>query len=250
MPTPFYHLSLAEELLEGDGLPPAQKARLAEQHSAFLLGNVAPDVQVVSGQTRQATHFFDLPIQQNRLTPWENLWQSYPQLADLASLPPAQAAFLAGYLCHLQTDWLWILEIFVPVFGMRSTWGSFGQRLYLHNVLRAYLDQNLLPSLNHGIGLRLQRAAPEHWLPFVGDEDLRRWRDFLAGQLQPGGKARTVEVFADRQGYSPEEYYRLIGSEEAMEHNVFSHLPRQTLDDFHLRLVQENQQLLARNLNH
>jgi hypothetical protein len=249
MPTPFYHLSLAEELLEGNGLRAAQKALLEEEQGAFLLGNVAPDVQVISGQARQETHFFTLPIRHNRLTPWETLLQSHPQLADLANLPTAQAAFLAGYLCHLQADWLWITEIFVPVFGMRSTWGTFERRLYLHNVLRAYLDQSLLPDLDHGIGLRLQQAAPERWLPFVGDADLHHWRDFLAGQLQPGGKTWTVEVFANRQGHSPEEYYRLIGSEEAMEQSIFSHLPRQTLDDFRLRLVRENRKLLSRALD-
>lgn len=62
MPTPFYHLKSAEDFLSGHYLPKPLQLFLMEQRAAFLFGNVAPDVQVISGQARSSTHFFELPI--------------------------------------------------------------------------------------------------------------------------------------------------------------------------------------------
>jgi hypothetical protein len=248
MPTPFYHLSIAEEILASERLAPQVGEFLRGQRGAFLVGSVAPDVQVISGQSRRSTHFFDLPIKNMHLEPKDHMLRSYPGLAVALNLPHAQAAFIAGYLCHLQADWLWVRNIFVPVFGLRGTWGTFQQRLYTHNVLRAYVDRQIIPGLNHNIETQLRQASPHGWLPFVTDGDLSRWRDYLAGQLQPGGKIDTVEVFAERQGMSPEDYYGLIGSEEAMQREVFSHLPRNSLDEYRLGLLAESLKVLENYL--
>jgi hypothetical protein len=248
MPTPFYHLSVAQDILANEYLRDSIRIFLRKYLGAFFLGNVAPDVQVVSGQSRQSTHFFELPIKNNLSEPWENMMANNQELSHANKLNPAQAAFVAGYLCHLKADWLWVQNIFVPVFGLHSDWGTFPQRLYLHNVLRAYLDLRILPGLHHDIENHLRRALPDHWLPFVSETDLCKWRDFLAGQLQPRGKISTVEVFAQRQGISPKEYYRMITSEETMEREVFSHLSRQSLDEYHIYLLVESRKILEEYL--
>lgn len=244
MPTPFYHLSVAGELLEQAHLSDQVRFLLEAQCGDFLFGNTAPDVQVISQQPRQETHFFDLPLRSNALPPWEGLLRAYPRLADVSQLPPSQAAFIAGYLCHLQADWLWVRDIFVPVFGLRSAWGSFPQRLYLHNVLRAYLDREILPSLTNGVCTSLAEARPGAWLPFVLEQHLTQWRDFLVSQIQPQASVQTVEVFAARQGIPPSEFYRLLDSEEAMEREVFARIPRQALAYYRRVLVDENIKLL------
>jgi hypothetical protein len=147
----------------------------------------------------------------------------------------------------LQADWLWVQEIFVPVFGPDQQWDSLRRRLYLHNVLRAYLDRQLLPGLPANIDRELARAMPQNWLPFVADHHLAQWRDFLAGQLSPGAETRTVEVFAARQGIAPEAFYRLLDSEEQMEREVFARLPRAQLDAYRRNLLEENIILLSRS---
>jgi hypothetical protein len=136
-------------------LPEPVRNFLFPNRGAFLFGNSAPDVQVVSGQPRELTHFFDLPIRAGDIPPWKRALSAFPALASPENLPPPQAAFLAGYLCHLQADWLWILQIFAPVFGPECRWTSFTHRLYLHNVLRAYLDRRILPGLKNGIAASL-----------------------------------------------------------------------------------------------
>jgi hypothetical protein len=245
MPTPFYHLSVAEELLEHPALPEGVRLALYEQLPAFLLGNTAPDVQVVSGQKREATHFFRVPILPGTRTPWTQMLASYPALARPEELPPAQAAFLAGYLCHLQADWQWILDIFAPIFGPARRWSTFSQRLYLHNVLRAYLDRQIMPDLAANTTHLLNEIEPDDWLPFVDDAHLKEWGRYLAQQLEPGAAARTVEVFAARQKISPLEFYRLLDSESRMDAEIFAKLPRQRLVQYRRKLVKSNLMLLS-----
>lgn len=245
MPTPFYHLDLAESLLNHTDLPDSIRRSLLNQRGAFLLGNTAPDVQVLSRQRRQATHFFSFPFNPDATPPWENLRALYPILASLADTRESQAVFLAGYLCHLQADWYWVKDVFLPAFGPDLNWASFPQRLYLHNVLRAYLDRHVLPGLPVNIPQLLQSARPDHWLPFTADRFLFEWRDYLAKQLEPGARIETVEVFAARQGLSPEQFYRLIDSEDRMESQVFIHISRDLLHQYREGLIRSNLNLLV-----
>ncbi len=244
MPTPFYHLSVAKEILEHPKLPPEAGALINRERSAFLFGNTAPDVQTVSNQARQETHFFEVPLRKDAPPPWVLLVQRHAGLSNPEKLPPSQAAFIAGYLCHLQADWLWVREIFLPVFGKRASWESFSRRLYIHNVLRTYLDQEILPSLTNGTATNINQAHPLNWLPFVADTYLYHWRNYLAEQLHPGAKVETVEVFAARQGISPQEYYHLLASSERMEAEVFSRLPKELLDHYRGALIEENLRLI------
>lgn len=244
MPTPFYHINTANELLRHEALAADVKKRLVKYRCAFFLGNTAPDVQVVSGDDRQVTHFFSLPFQMGAQPAWEVFLASYPSLATPNSMPPAQAAFLAGYLCHLQADWLWIGQIFAPVFGPTCSWGTFQERLYLHNVLRSYIDSQILSALPADAGACLANVSSNRWLPFVEDKHIEEWRDYLSRQLQPGALARTVEVFAQRQGISPENFNRLLESEEQMDNEVFAHLPRSRIHEFTQMLLVENARLI------
>ncbi len=249
MPTPFYHLSIAEDLLSNGSLPVEARNFLHAQRSAFLLGNTAPDVQTITGQARIETHFFNLPIREGAQPAWIRMLDCNPGLEAASELPAPQAAFIAGYLCHLQADWYWVLQVFAPVFGQSCTWLTFRERLYLHNVLRAYLDQKILAGLSAEAGGIVGQAEPHEWLPFVEDNPLRLWRDFLAQQLQPGSDVQTVEVFASRQGIPVEEYHRLLNSEELLDREIFSHIPRQVLEEYRKQLLVENAKLIRAYLS-
>jgi|GEM_PF-154834 len=243
VPTPFYHLAIAHQLSQHPALSERIRNALNQHQSAFLLGNTAPDVQVVSGQTREATHFYTLPPQDQNPA-WQNMLAAYPALGAASALPAEQAIFIAGYCCHLQADEAWLYEIFIPLFGPQAEWEDFRKRLYIHNVLRIYLDRQVLEALPEDTAAQLSRAEPQKWLPFVGDEHLREWRDYLANQLAPGAPVHTVEVFAQRQGLPSEQFQDLLASESRMQAEVFAHLPEQRLDRFQRKLVEENVALL------
>lgn len=248
MPTPFYHLSLAGDLLNHPDLPQAIKEFLQNSRCEFMFGNTAPDVQVVSGQSREETHFFSLPIQEGHISAWEVLLSQYPSLARADRMYNIQAAFLAGYLCHLQADWIWVKDIFTPIFGPGCTWGTFDQRLYYHNVLRAYLDLQILTELPRGMDICLSNVYPDKWLPFVQDQNLADWRDFIAPQLRSGASTQTVEVFSSRQGISAPEYYALLESEERMQQEIFNHISLDIVEDYKQKVLEENICLLENYL--
>lgn len=248
MPTPFYHLSIAKELLTPGKLPEAVYSRLLLQCQAFLLGSTAPDVQTISKQSRQETHFFKLPLESNPTLPWKALQKAYPTLAQSKQMNEAQTAFLAGYVCHIQADWLWVTKIFEPIFGERGNWGNNQYRQYIHNVLRAYMEQQVLHLLDSKISKLLTQAKPQHWMPFIRDTFLCQWRDFLAQQLAPGHKPKTVEVFAARQGISPRHFYKILDSEKRLKQDVFIHLPTLQLHCYRKALIKQNIEWLVQFL--
>lgn len=244
MPTPVNHLLMARELLES-GLLKGNAQNLLQTHPGpFMLGHTAPDVQTISGQRREETHFYTLPPSRE-VPAYEVLLQTYPTLAQPAHLSPPHAAFLAGYMAHLLADELWWLEIFHPYFGAGADWGTWSERLFLHNVLRTWLDWQDQARLNGEEAALLAAAEPEGWLPFIRDEDLRAWRDDLVEQLQPGHRIRTAEVFAARMDVTPEEIEEAARSPERMAY-IFRHTPPERLALYRHHVLHQSAALVNR----
>jgi len=234
------HLSLAEEILCGDALPSAVCRLLIQQRGPFLLGHTAPDVQTLSGQHRDATHFYAIPRTpppapplrgEGRRPAHETLFAAHPGLASAETLPPPQAAFVAGYISHLLLDELWLDDIFRRYF--LPDWGPLRERVFLHNVLRTWMDREDLQRLDGSVVTALRGTEPRGWLPFVRDEHLRAWRDWLVEQLGPGRSVQTAEVFARRMRVSVAEVEAVLSSPRQMEERVFRHIPRAALRAFH-----------------
>lgn len=245
MPTPFYHLSIADQILKQPALDPAIRHLITGQLGAFYLGNTAPDV---SGQRRSATHFFSVPIPADAELPWADMLSEYPSLRASKRLDLGQAVFIAGYLCHLQADWIWVKEIFEPVFGPHQKWATFSKRLYWHNILRAYLDLEVMAALPVDKILDIGPVDSQNWLPFIRDHHLENWWTYLCDQLQPGNSIKTVEVFAARQGIDVLEFRSMLESDESMQEHIFIHISHQQLDDYCTRLVAENVTLIENYL--
>ena len=247
VPTPFYHLSVAQELYEHPGLKTGLRTLLNEHLPAFLLGKTAADVQSISELKREETHFYVLPPEDD--TPaWQRMQQAHPELGELHDLPLEHAVFLTGYFCHLQADEAWLKDIFIPNFYV-AEWSDFKQRMYLHNVLRSYLDREVLEDLSESIAQELAKARPKEWLPFVEDSYLEKWRDYITEQLQPGASNYTVEVFAKRQGIPVEDYLALLDSQERMDKEIFAQVPYQLFIDYREALVAANLQLIEQQLD-
>ena len=226
-------------------MPQQVKAVINEQRCAFYFGKTAPDVQTISGQPRPETHFYWFPLL-DQILPWRQMLKRFPELANTPKLDPARAAFTAGYLCHLQADIMWIEMISIPFFIGPASWKkSKREKIFLHNVLRAYLDEQIFPELPSELGTCLARVQPDGWLPVVENRDLLAWRDYLAEQLSPEGVTQTIEVFAARQGVAVEEFSGLLHSEERLEAELFSFVPRDTLVEYREAVIVENLVLLG-----
>jgi hypothetical protein len=250
LPTPIEHLVIAQQILASPTLPEAMRTWLDKDEivrGAFFFGHIAPDVQVVSRQPRETTHFFSLPPT-NRRPAYERMLAAHPSLVQPSALPATQAAFLAGYMAHLLLDERWVREIFSPVFGPGQTWADRRERFLRHNLLRAWLTRRDLPLLQDGVGDLLRQARPDGWLPFAADADLCRWRDLVADQFEPGAAIRTVEVFANRARIPDAEFLALL-KPDVMEKHVFNRIPLAELDEFHARATDHAHHLIVSYLD-
>src|SRR5512139_813588 len=233
MPTPVQHLILAQRLLADNILPETVRDRLRAQRGAFLFGHTAPDVQTVSGQLREATHFFVIPWLRVP-SPHKALFKRHPSLGLPHRLSAAHTAFIAGYICHLWLDVLWLRDIYLNNFGPAACWGAnLHERHVYHNILRAWCDRHDQVQLNGTIGPALASANPIDWLPFTADRYLVQWRDLLSEQFQPGAAIRTVEIFAERGGVPPEKFQQVLASPEEMEQHIFAHASREKIEQFY-----------------
>jgi len=223
------HLASAQEIL-ADDLPARVSCLLNEQRGAFLLGNTGPDVQTVSGQAREETHFYAIP-RTSRRPAYQTLVAAHPQLVRVDELPASQVAFVAGYVAHLTLDEIWLEDVFLRYFSGDE--GSWRERAFAHNVLRTWMDAQARRKVDDTVIVALKNAALDGWLPFVADEHLRQWRDWLIEQLAPGHHVQTAEVFARRMGVSAGEIEAMLRSPEQMEAQVFRRIPRAALRAFH-----------------
>ena len=247
VPTSFYHISIALEIINHPGLNSDIRSALNECSSDFLFGNTAPDVQSISNQSRQATHFFSIPAN-DEIPAWQHMLSDYPNLGDFSKLSLNQVVFLIGYICHLEADQKWITDIFLPGFGPDADWKDFQERLYWHNVMRVYLDNQVLSALPEGIGNSINACQPKDWLPFTTQSNLQKWKTYLADQLQPGATIKTAEVFAERHNLPASEFSEIMTSEQAMDENVFTYLSRDNLATYRQELVAENVQLINQHM--
>jgi hypothetical protein len=223
------HLVLAEDMLRRKDLSRAARCLLEEQQGPFLLGHTAPDVRTVSGQKREACHFYAVPRVSDRPA-YSALFDAHPRLGRVEALSPPRAAFVAGYIAHLLLDEIWLDDVFRRFF--LQDWGPLHERLFLHNVLRTWMDYRAQERLGGAVAQSLEEAEPDGWLPFVADEYLRVWRDWLAQQLGADQRMETADVFARRMGISPERIEALAGSPAEMEDRIFRRFPRADLRAF------------------
>lgn len=237
------HLALAEEILREGALPPTTRRLLIQQRGPFLLGHTAPDIQTISKQARDETHFYSIPPTTDRPA-YEALLAAHPRLARAESLPPAQAAFIAGYIAHLLLDELWLYDIFRCYF--LPDWGPLRERLFLHNVLRTWMDHQDQQRLNGSVVTALRETEPHDWLPFVSDQYLRAWRDWLVEQLGPAHSVETEEVFARRMGVPVAEMEAVLRSPQQMEERIFRRIPRAALRSFYKTGYERSVALIAR----
>ena len=249
MPTPFTHLRLATPLLDpaNEWLSPAVAELLQSHPGPFLLGSTAPDVRNISPLSRRQTHFCPVPPDPLR-TAEETMLQTWPSLSRPRELPPEQAAFVAGYVAHLWFDEFWHRRIILPYYLSRDRWGTHQHRFRVYHILLGSLDVRDKEELDGAVGAAMQGTEPAGWLPFVFDADLVAWRDFLAGQLLPGGVSRTVAILARRARMDAVEFLELVSSEERMDDEVFVRTPRTAVEQAYVDGAPGSAQVVTRYL--
>jgi hypothetical protein len=227
MPTPFTHLLIAQRLLTDPAVPDDQRALINAQRGAYLLGSVVADASVLAGLRRDETHFYsyDKPMEDH---PWRVMLARYPELQGVTD--PDHRAFLAGYVMHLSMDEIWSLNMTGPQFAERE-WAPRAQRFVMLHVLLTYMDERDQALLDPAYNEDLHDAEPHDWLPFLSDAVLREWDSLIYGQIIPGGKSETLEIYGARVNKTPEELRAILDSLERMQADLWDNVSRETVAD-------------------
>ncbi len=234
MPTPFTHLEIAQRLLTDEHIPAAIRTLLSHQKSAFLLGSIAADARINGDLTREATHFYsyDKGITQH---PWRVMVEQNPVLSHPLTLE--QRTFVAGYVAHLSVDEIWSLDMLGPHFA-QGQWGDQKFRFLMLHIILIYMDERDYHQIQSWQPDVLARATPDHWLPFMSDETLMGWRDFIADQIKPGGLSMTLDVFGKRINKQPQELRAILDVPEQMQSNLWANIPTEVLTQIETAMYQ------------
>jgi hypothetical protein len=225
VPTPFTHLAVAQRLLRDQQVPSAIRSHIERELPAYLLGNIAADARVSGGITREATHFFsyDRAIERH---PWRVMLADHPSLQSVTDA--AQQAFLAGYVAHLSMDETWSLSMVRPHF-VGANWGTRQQRFLMLHIILIFMDERDYGVLEGWQRSCLCAAAPRQWIPFLSDDALADWRDFIGTQIPPGGTSLTLQVLGERISLTPQHLRGILDDTSTMDRELWSHIPQDLL---------------------
>ncbi len=246
MPTPFSHLKHAQCLLVDAQLPASMRGLLQQQRPAFQLGCIIADARVTGGLGREVTHFYQLdqPITER---PWRAMFLRYPLLAQARD--NAHLAFLAGYVAHLALDEFWAENMVRPHFWGRD-WdvSHWRDKLFALHLILTVMDERDQAELHAWQADSLAQCQPQDWLPFLSDDILRDWRDFVSGQIAPGGQSQTLPIFSRRLGCAVETVRGVLDDPAQLHERLWRHIAPSLLADVEARAYAYTRQQLVRYL--
>jgi hypothetical protein len=223
MPTPFTHLDIAHRLLHDRTLSDDTRQLITAYRPDFLLGGVVVDARP-EGVERVDTHFYHYtkPMPDN---PWREMFRQHPSLRQLQS--SNHHAFLAGYVAHLAADEYWSRYMLKPHFA-DADWGEdMMERFFSLHLLLIYMDERDETLLEDDIASTLRQSEPHNWLPFLTDDQIREWRDFIALQLET--ESETLDIFGKRIRTEPTDLRRILDDKTAMQTRLWNHITPQLL---------------------
>lgn len=194
MPPICYHLALAQEAARRLALP-----LLERNMGSYLLGSTLPDIHIMTQTSREETHFFDLTSPDPR-SGAEALFEGHPELGRGSALDEGVRALVAGYLCHLVTDEVWIMDVYRPFFGRGTPWGNDPMANIWDRALQYELDRRACTDQATMVEIRshLAKAIPAPGLSLVDRASLEEWCHFVAMATSREATWEGFAVFAHK----------------------------------------------------
>ena len=225
MPNLPMHIYLADQVAEQ-----LDRGYVFDHLGAYYLGSTAPDIRAMTRWPREQTHFAPLSVEEVG-TGTKAMFRLHPELQE--DMSPASRAFLAGYVCHLASDEVWITSVFRPNFdtaeASRLTDDQVEANIW-DRAMQLDMDRQALPHISGD-------CHPEQWLscsdrnvsiPFFEEGLLGEWKDRvgrfqvweftwerLKGALNRlyrdnGDVQKTVEQFLEGMPRNMEELYEKV----------------------------------------
>jgi len=234
MPNSQTHLASVDEMLKDPRIRAAAPwLDEPEPRAAFYLGAISPDARIISRQSREETHFYNIPPEPAAPPAHALMLVRWPELAAIEHRAVAHRAFVAGYITHLVMDQTWLADIVMPSLYMNDVaWNTQHPRWRLYCLLMSYLEYRAEAQIHGSHIASLRLARPQHWLPFLGDMFLSVWRDPVTRHIEKGGARQVSAMFARSTGMTADELEAIVRSEERMREEAYEVVPHETLLDF------------------
>ncbi len=202
--------------------------------AVFYLGAVGPDARIVSGQRREETHFFDIPVAEGAPPAQEVMLARWPELRCRYTLSDRQRiALVAGYITHLVMDQTWVEMIVMPGLFIEGTaWNTKHPNWRVYSILMTYLEYRASQRLPREVLTELRAAAPDAGLPFLTLDHLLGWRDHVVRHLETGGARQVSRLFARSNGLTSDALEKIVRSEEQMAREAYHLVPHHWLEAF------------------
>ena len=223
------HIHLANEVAEQ-----LDRNYVFDHMGSYFLGSTAPDIRAMTRWPREQTHFAPLSVAEVG-TGTRTMFRMHPELAE--DMTPASRAFLAGYVCHLAADEIWITSVFRPHFDTAEESRLTNDQIEANiwdRAMQLDLDRQALPQINGDIHPEKWLACSEHnvSMPFFEEGLLTEWKDRvgrfqvweftwdrLKGALNrlyrdDEDVQRTVERFLEGMPHSLERVYEKVPEAE------------------------------------
>lgn len=188
-----------------------QRPVLTDRAGAYYLGATTPDIRVLTKWERSRTHYFDLRDYGHQRST-DQFLAGHPELASPACLKESTAAFVAGYISHLEMDEAWICDVYRPCFGEHSPLKGDVLANVLDRVLQFELDRR---ERKDGDTVReihrdLLDSTVEETIGFLDLDRLLEWRDISSEILER-------EPTWDRFGVIASRHLRAYGVESEQD---------------------------------
>jgi len=174
MPNLPMHIYLADQVAEQ-----LDRGYVFDHLGAYYLGSTAPDIRAMTRWPREQTHFAPLSVEEVG-TGASTMFRMHPELQQ--DMSPASRAFLAGYVCHLASDEVWITSVFRPHFDTEEKSRLTDDQVEANiwdRAMQLDMDRQALPQISGD-------SHPEKWLacsdhnvsmPFFEEGLLGEWKD-------------------------------------------------------------------------
>jgi len=193
MPPICIHLVIAREAADQLHHP------IIDQNlGSYLVGATFPDVHIIIADSRrEQTHFCDLQ-DENSESGAVIMLRALPHLAQRDKVDSATQSFVAGYLSHLVTDEVWIVDIYRPFFGLSSFLGRDPMANILDRLLQFGLDCHEREDKSKMEEIRALICDWEPRVDFIATATLKLWRDFVCSAAGREPSLAFFPLFAQR----------------------------------------------------
>ena len=132
----------------------------------FLLGSTSPDIRIITRYNREKYHFTSLDFQKVG-DGVEQMLNTHSDLAKPDMLNHSTQAFIAGYIAHLITDEIWIIDVFRPYFANKKIFSDdiFGKVMDRARLFEWLLKNECAPFRYHPSELNLSGLVTRNMYP-------------------------------------------------------------------------------------